>query len=181
MTDCLNIVCRIQLRTLHHEHSDQYWVNAITRYYKDWIVDIKLVVESDMVKFVGQDNKAKIPVGDIVPVSSNVHIKNKTIVSVNNNNNMNKTIDHDWSKTNIILSVTLLGNISNDYYGSFYSGGENSDGEIYVTLRDTIFNGSDIFGHFAQLYQIINNKNIQSFIILLQTDSGPDHNLNFFK
>ena len=61
----------------------------------------------------------------------------------------------------------------------FYSGGENGDGEIYVTLRDATFDGSDIFGHCAQLYQIINNKNVQPFIILLQTDGGPDHNLNF--
>eukprot|EP00957_Ditylum_brightwellii_P175731 13380698-Ditylum_brightwellii.AAC.1 len=79
MTGHLNVVHRVQLRTLHNKHPDQHFVNAMTGYYKGWIVDVKKLTGKDKAKFIGQDDKAKIPVGDEIPVSSNVHIKDKAI------------------------------------------------------------------------------------------------------
>ncbi|KAL7523484.1 hypothetical protein ACHAXR_000198, partial [Thalassiosira sp. AJA248-18] len=54
----------IQTRTLRKEHEDQHWVNALTRYHLEWIIELKLTGAS--VEFFGGDDKAKIPVGDKV-------------------------------------------------------------------------------------------------------------------
>ena len=208
MTGRLLVSRHIQLRTLRDKHVDQHWVNAQTKYHKEWIVDVMCMVGKHLVKFAGQDDKAKVPVGDIVPVSTKVHIKQKAIVPADDSDNMNKAADHDWSKANIIPSVTLLGNIPQEYDGSFYSGGEDGNGEIHVVLRDATFDASDVFDHSAQLYDILINKDLTSEasltlsssansdedeedddlfriakmnVLLLQTDGGPDHNLKFLR
>ena len=54
----------VQTRSLRKEHVDQHWVNAMTRYYLEWIVELKK--KYDGVVFCGQDDKAKVPVGDEV-------------------------------------------------------------------------------------------------------------------
>ena len=208
MTGRLLVSRHIQMRTLRDKHVDQNWVNAQTKYHKEWIVDVMCMVGKHLVKFAGQDDKAKVPVGDIVPVSTKVHIKQKAIVPADDSDNMNKAADHDWSKANIIPSVTLLGNIPQEYDGSFYSGGEDGNGEIHVVLRDATFDASDVFDHSAQLYDILINKDLASEasltlsssansdedeedddlfriakmnVLLLQTDGGPDHNLKFLR
>ena len=149
------------------------------------------------VKFSDQDDKAKMPVGDFVSVSSGVHIKHKVIVPVADNVNM--AAEYDWSKANIIPSVTLLGNIPDSYDGSFYGRGKDGDNRIYVVLRDATFDASDVFAHSAQLSHILANQSSLStsdkdsdndnpcpsistpHILLLQIDGGPDHNLNFLQ
>ena len=47
------------------EHTDQYWVNAMTRHYLEWIV-FELKKTFLRVKFFGQDDKANVVSGDKV-------------------------------------------------------------------------------------------------------------------
>lgn len=37
----LGVICGIQTRTLRKEHKDQHWANAMTRYYLEWMVDLR--------------------------------------------------------------------------------------------------------------------------------------------
>lgn len=202
LTGGLGVKLCIQLRTIHASHPDQHWVNSLTKYHKEWLVELKRMIGQSYVMFTGQDDKAKVSVGDHVPVSTGVHIKHKAIVSVIDEENMNKAADHDWSKANIIPSVTLLGNIPDEIEGSFYSGGPDGTGEIHVTLRDATFDPSNVFDHCAQLYTILLNQEKSKLdddsvvnseeqtelerltslqVLLLQTDGGPDHNLSFLR
>lgn len=105
--------------------------------------------------------------------------------------NTNYAADHDWSNASIIPSVTLHGNVPNDYLGTFFGGGENGDGEITVTLNDATFHKSDVFVHTAQLLLDLRTRPAapgsnesaadELMVLLLQTDGGPDHNLTFLR
>ena len=55
---------------------------------------------------VSLDDKAKIPCGDSVPVSTGVRASKKGIVAVDDENAL-KAMDHDFHVANIIPSVTL--------------------------------------------------------------------------
>ena len=59
----------VQSRTLRKEHEDQHWVNAYTRYWLEWMVELH--GQYKLVEFFGQDDKAKIPVGE--PILTNEH------------------------------------------------------------------------------------------------------------
>jgi hypothetical protein len=50
----LDVVREIQTRTLRKVHEDQHWVYALTRYYLEWLVDIKHTNGYEHVAFVGQ-------------------------------------------------------------------------------------------------------------------------------
>jgi hypothetical protein len=63
--------------------------------------------------------------------------------------------------------------------GSFFAGGHDTGtGELEVVLRDATFNASDVFSHCAQLLVSLRECQVP-FLLLLQTDGGPDHNLKF--
>ena len=80
MTGNFNLCCRIKLQKLRNQHKDQHWVNNLTKYHKDWAVDVYNVGGNSTIRFVGQDSKSKIPGVEHVPVSTDVHIKHKGIV-----------------------------------------------------------------------------------------------------
>ena len=184
MTGRINLVRHIQLRTLRNEHPDQHWVNTFTKYWKEWIVDTKNISGSeDLVCFVGQDDKAKVSVGDRVAVSTGVRAKHKGLVNSDNSLNQNKACDHDFTCSNIIPSVTLFGNIPDEIDGSFFSGGADGNGQIRVVLRDAVFDPSNVFCHSAQLVAAMEDryKDTKPAALLLQTDGGPDHNITFLK
>ena len=82
-----------------------------------------------VIKFVGKDDKSKIPVGDHVPVSTGIYIKNKGIVPIDDNENTNKAVNYDFSKGSIITSVILLGNIPSEY------GVERTQRNLYCASR----------------------------------------------
>ena len=170
MTGRFNFCRHIQLRTLRKQHDDQHWVNALTKYHKDWAVDVLNAGGESAIRFVGQDDKSKIPVGDHVPVSTGVHIKNKGIVPVDRKRNTNRAADQDFSKGNIVTSVTLIGNIPSEYGGSFYGGGEDGHGEIHTVLA------SNMFDHNAQLFAISRSIRAKSIVNSLLA-SAPDDNV----
>lgn len=184
MTGRINLVRHIQLRTLRNEHPDQHWVNAFTKYWKEWIVDTKNISGmNNFVCFVGQDDKAKVSVGDTVAVSTEVRAKHKGLVNTDDSLNQNKACDHDFTCSNIIPSVTLFGNIPDEIDGSFFGGGADGDGEIRVVLRDAVFDPSNVFCHSAQLVAAMEDRypDTKPAVLLLQTDGGPDHNITFLK
>ncbi|KAL7550297.1 hypothetical protein ACHAWF_013536 [Thalassiosira exigua] len=175
-TGLLEMKRAVQSRTLRKEHIDQHWVHAFTGYYLEWLIELKLAYNG--VEFFGQDDKSKIPIGDkaSVPVSTGVRSNNKGIVSTGDNVGL-KALDHDFHVGNGIPSVTLRCNIPKDITGSFFIGDEQGHGQIFVTMRDAIFDPSEIFDHCAQLIDAIRSKGLSPTVLVLQTDGGPDHSL----
>ena len=61
-TSNIGIKRAIQKRILRKEHEDQHWVNVMTRYVLEWLIELRAKVVP--VEFYGGDDKAKIAVGD---------------------------------------------------------------------------------------------------------------------
>ena len=154
----------------------QHWVNAITRYYLDWIVELRKVFPG--IEFFGQDDKAKMPVGDTVPIATGVRPGNRKGMAPVDGNNPMAAMDHDFHSVNIITSVALHCNIPDEVSGTFFVGhDETGFRQIFVTLRDATFDGSNVFDHCAKLVDIIKKNGWKPTVLVLHTDGGPDHSL----
>lgn len=46
-----------------------------------------------------------------------------------------------------------------------------------MTLRDAIFDPSNVYDHCAQLIDAVREKGLKPTVLVLQTDGGPDHSL----
>lgn len=159
MTGRLGIVRKVQMRTLRDKHSDQHWNSAITRTFLEWTIAIvreckvHSIAYRNVVRFSGLDDKCKVPVGDKVPISTNVRYNTNAIVPVETSaeGGTVNAADHDFSCANIIPSVTtLLSNIPDSMEGSFFGGGfDVGTGEIEGVLRDATFEPSNVFDHTA--------------------------------
>ena len=167
-----------QKRNLRKAHVDQHWVNAMTRYILLWLIELHAT--TDCVLFLGQDDKAKIPVGDSVPISTGVRPNvRRAIVNANCQDTLT-AMDHDFHVINLVCSATLVCNIPDSIGGSFFMGDEdNGNGELFYTLRDAIFDQSTVFDHTAQLIDCLRRLDKQLFVLVLQTDGGPDHSIKF--
>ena len=110
-----------------------------------------------------------------VHVSTGVRANNRGIVQADCND-LN-ACDHDFCRGRGICSATLRSNIPSSIAGSFFIGNEDDQGQIFVTLRDGVFDGSEIFDHCAQLCDVMAHKGLTPTVVVLQTDGGPDHSL----
>ena len=70
--------------------------------------------------------------------------------------------------------MTWNGNQSS---GSFSIGDDNGVGQIFVTLRDAIFDPSNVFDHCAQLIDTLRRKGVNPSVLVLQTEGDPDHSM----
>ena len=82
-----------------------------------------------------------------------------------------------WCHINIIPSTTLRCNIPQEVSGSFFIGDDDGTGQIFVTLREAVFDPSEILDHCAQLTDAIRSRGLTPTVLVLQTDGGPDHSL----
>ena len=130
------------------------------------------------VSFFGQDDKAKIPLGNSVALSTGVRRIKSAIVPAEGGEEVLRAADHDFRMANITPSVTLHCNIPRDMSGSFFSCGEDGFGQIFVTLRDSVFDASRVMDHCAQLVHTIESSDFNPAVVLYQTDSGVDHALS---
>ena len=154
----------------------QHLVNAMTKYYLEWIIEFRKVYPG--IEFFGQDDKAKIPVGDSIHVGTGVRPGNLKVLAPVNESNPSSAGDHDFHIGSIIPSVTLRCHIPEKIGGSFFVGDEETGtGQIFVTLRDAVFDPSNVFDHCAQLIDIIKKQGWKPTVLVLQTDGGPDHSL----
>lgn len=153
----------VQTHTLIKEHVDQHWVSSMTRYYLDWMVELKK--KYDCVEFFGQDDKSKIAVGDKVTVSTGFCANNKGIVAVGE---VLPALDRDFHAANTICSSTLQCNITNEVSGSCFIGDDGGVGQIFVTVRDAIFDPSNIFDHCAQLIDTLCKKGSNPTVLIFK-------------
>ncbi|PKY62938.1 hypothetical protein RhiirA4_490414, partial [Rhizophagus irregularis] len=83
--------------------------------------------------------------------------------------------DHDFTKTGLIPSVTMLCDIPSDMEGSFYRG------QVNIGLKDPIFESSTPMRHATELYDILINSQQRHSYLLVYTDGGSDHQLRFLQ
>ena len=88
------------------------------------------------------------------------------IVDANMDNPLG-AMDHDFGCASLTPSVTLRCNIPDEIGGSFFTGGEDGYGQIFTTLRDSIFDGSKVFDHTAQLIDVMLRQNIIPTLLVL--------------
>ena len=86
-------------------------------YHLEWLIELRLIYK--LVEFVGQDDKAKIPLGNRVAVSTGVCRSGSSIVPAGGGQKMLRAMDHDFGYANLTPSVTLRCNIPNNMSGFF--------------------------------------------------------------
>lgn len=81
--------------------------------------------------------------------------------------------DHDFSRASLIPSVTLHITIPEDEGGSWYNG------TPYVCLKDAVFQPSNPRRHAIELQKVIAQHQLESPILVMYTDGGPDHRCDY--
>ena len=88
------------------------------------------------------------------------------IVDANMDNPLG-AMDHNFGCASLTPSATLRCNMPDEIGGSFFTGGEDGYGQIFTTLRDSIFDGSKVFDHTAQLIDVMLRQNIIPTLLVL--------------
>lgn len=83
--------------------------------------------------------------------------------------------DHDFTKCGMIPSVMLICDIPSSIEESFYTG------QVYVGLKDPIFEPSSALRHATEMGKIITQRNLGNPVLVMYSDGGPDHNVTFLK
>jgi hypothetical protein len=157
----------VQARQLRYDHEDLHYASALFRYQKEMAILLKM---NSWLIFM--DDKHRCKIGEPgYPVAA-VERGKQVIVS---KNKIFKVADNDFTKCGIISSVTILCNIPNIIDESFYHG------QVYISLKDPIFQPSDSLRHMTELYKILNNTNENKPYLFLYTDGGPDHRVTYIR
>ena len=124
----------------------------------------------DYCMFIYLDDKHKVKIGEPdFPVTSTERGR-RVPMAVNESLQAG---DRDFTKFGIIPSVTFLVDVPDNIEGSWYTG------NVYVGVKDSIFEASSPLRHVFELYSILMSLASQKHILFLYTDGGPDHNLMY--
>ena len=66
-----------------------------------------------------------------------------------------------------------MSDIPDDITGSWYRG------QVFVLLKDTVFEPSSPFRHACELYHILQSVSFSKPVLFLYSDGGPDHRLTY--
>ncbi|GES84620.1 hypothetical protein GLOIN_2v1782174 [Rhizophagus clarus] len=157
----LPIKFMVQTRQLRCDHKNAHYASALFRYQKEMAI---LLCENSWLVFMDDKHQCKVgepgyPVAAVERGRQVIVSKNKTF----------QVADHDFTKCGIIPSVTMICDIPCTIEESFYKG------QVYVGLKDSIFQPSDPLRHMAELYKILKHQDENKPYLLLYTDGGPDH------
>lgn len=109
------------------------------------------------------DDKAKIPVGEPgTPEAATNHNRRAFTKS----NVELEASDHNYHSVNITPSVDLVCDIPQSPSESFYSG------HVYVSLKDSVFDGSDPLRHIIELLAVLKDAGEKKPFTTLFTDEG---------
>ena len=119
------------------------------------------------------DNKSKIPISEPGnPEAATSHMR-KALTTASTEL---EATNHNYHVGNLTPSLNLICDIPQEASDSFYSG------QIYVGLKNSIFQTSDPFRHAVELIDVLRNNyqdyQIPSFLCLF-TDGGFDHNIKY--
>ena len=129
------------------------------------------VANRNLCRLIFMDDKAKIPVGNPgTPEAATCHNRKawtrKEVVL--------ESSDHNYHNSTITPSVDLICDIPESPSESFYRG------QIYVGIKDSVFQPSDPLRHIVELLKVIREgiEELPPFLTLF-TDGGGDHNITF--
>ena len=80
--------------------------------------------------------------------------------------------DHDFTRCSLTPNVALVIDIPDSIEGSFYHG------RVFVGLKHSIFDPFSPHSHATELNSLLTQQNDPNSILILHTDSGPDHRVN---
>lgn len=125
----------------------------------------------DLSLFVCIDDKHRVKVGEPdFPVAAAERGK-QVIVSLNETFSVG---DHDFTKLSLVPSVAFIVDIPESMEeGTWYSG------NVFVGLKDGVFEPSSPFRHAKKLFDILNSQMIDRSILFMYMDGGPDHRLTY--
>ena len=196
-TGRLPFICVLQTCDLRNEHPHGHYNAKLKQIWQANMAALHLLLEQannlsvspedrefvhEPIKAIavfGQDDKAKAPVGRNVAVCAT---RSQSLRAIVKDGDIPSAADHDWHSENIIPSVTLRMNISNNAGNSLYSGGKDGSGCIYVSLHDATFDPSNCLKHSANLFRVLRSSlddtssSCPFYSVGLETDGGGDHN-----
>ncbi|GBB90534.1 hypothetical protein RclHR1_17510003 [Rhizophagus clarus] len=117
------------------------------------------------------DDKHKVPIGEGVATSTDMHNK-KSLVSANS---MLVASNHDFTKLSFTPSVIFFIDVPKTIEESFYYG------NIFVSYKDTTFQLSNAIRYATEFFNAIQMYYISIIpsVLCLYTDGEPDHRTTF--
>ncbi len=164
-TGQLDVKYAIQSRQFRCNHADTHYAAAIFRYLREFACKFR-----DHVDFACSDDKHHVKVGEPGNPVAAVDRGRRVITA---NGVKFAVSDHDFTKWSVVPSVTMLLDIPEDIEGSFYRG------EVWVGVKDIVLEPSSPLRHAAELVQNLERAGCDKPVLLLYTDSGPDHRCTY--
>ena len=156
----------VQTRQLRAYHPNTHYASALFRFEKEFAVKFR-----DITNLIFLDDKHRCKVGEpgypvaAVERGKNVVVSKDTTFAV---------ADHDFTKTGIISSVTMICDISKSINGDFYAG------KVRIGLKDPIFQPSSPLRHATELYHILLDEDlVNKPVLCLYTDGGSDYHCTY--
>ena len=124
----------------------------------------------DLSHFLCMDDKHRVKVGEPgVPVAA-AERGQRVLVSSTQSFHV---CDHDFTRFSIIPTVLLKIDIPATVDGSWY------DGQVYVGLKEAVFEPSSALRHSTELYHTLLTDIADKPVLFLYTDGGPDHRTTY--
>ena len=164
-TGKLKVKYMVQKRQLRKDHDDAHYASALFRYEKEMAIKFR-----SHATLVSLDDKHKVSIGEPgYPVAS-VERGKKVLVGIDQTFAVG---DHDFTRCSLTPSVALVIDIPKSIEGSFYHG------KVYVGVKDSVFEPSSPHRHVTELDSLLTNQNDENPVLMVYTDGGPDHRVNF--
>ena len=145
---------------------DAHYASALFRYQKEFAVKYRLYCS-----FVFVDDKHHCKVGEPSNPVATVDRGKRVIVSLDRKF---AVADHDHTKCSVVPSVVMVCSIPPTIEESFYRG------RVFVGIKDCLFEPSSPIRHATELNKILDSSgSINTPILLLYSDGGPDHRLTY--
>ena len=166
-TGRLKVKMVVAARQFRKSHVGVHYASAVFRYQKEFCVKFRAFTS-----LVCEDDKHTIKVGQTgFPVAA-VERGRRVIVGLNQSFQVG---DHDFTKFSLSPFVSLVVDIPDSIDGSFY------DGQVYVGLKDNVFEPSSALRHACELKSCLNTSDQNSPVEGHYHDGGSDHNLRFLR
>jgi hypothetical protein len=154
----VNVIRKIQTRTLRKQHQDAMYVNKLVKIMREWAVHLTLdragKVDpkcTSQIAYLSLDDKTKVHVGEPgLHVSAGVRPRNKRrLVHTDAPPSELAAADHDVHKANLTPAGTRV----LEFGGSV--GEPVAERRMYMCIRDSVFQASKPMRHVAELLGII--------------------------
>mmetsp|Transcript_37677 Transcript_37677/g.112456 ORF Transcript_37677/g.112456 Transcript_37677/m.112456 type:complete len:1111 (-) Transcript_37677:584-3916(-) len=121
---------------------------------------------------LSNDDKCKVPTGEPdCPVGTNVRPMAAALAA---RTVQLRAMDHSWHRASITPTVTLLTDLEHAFETNKWR-----NGQLVVTVKDSILQPSSAFRNAAELKTTILNQSAKPIIIDKRTDGGPEQNTTF--